>query len=170
MKTTYEGEMQLMKREKYPTRKVRLVGANQKENAMNILRNAPLDHENPLEFILQEEKKPRKMSQNDLMWVCQLKCISEQAYVQGRTYADVVWHEMFKEMFLPDTFQSPEHQEEMVKDGYRKYDTRPDGKRVLVGSTTELTVKGFTIYLQQVEAYGANLGVIYSANPNEAYT
>ena len=75
----------------------------------------------------------------------------------------------FKELFLPETFQSAEHQAEIAKEGYRKYDTSPGGKRILVGSTTELTIKGFAIYLQQVEAFGANLGVIYSANPNEAY-
>lgn len=161
-----------MKREPYPQKKIRLIGQIQLDNAMAVLKNAPLDTAKPLEFILREEVKPRKMSQNDLMWACQLKCISEQAYVQGRTYSDVIWHEMFKEKFLPDEtlFQTPEQREEMVKEKYRKYDTRPDGRRVLVGSTTELTVKGFAIYLQQVEAYGANLGVIYSANPNEAYT
>lgn len=160
-----------MKRDPYPQKKVRLVGEIQRENAIKVLQNAPLDTEKPLEFILREEVKPRKMSQNDLMWACQLKCISEQAYVQGRTYSDVIWHEMFKEKFLPDEtlFQTPEQRAEMVKEKYRKYDTRPDGKRVLVGSTTELTIKGFAIYLQQVEAFGANLGVIYSANPNEAY-
>lgn len=161
-----------MKREPYPQKKIRLIGQIQLDNAMTVLKNAPLDTAKPLEFILREEVKPRKADQNSLMWSCQLKCISEQAYVQGRTYSDVIWHEMFKEKFLPDEtlFQTPEHRAEMVKEKYRKYDTRPDGKRVLVGSTTDLTIKGFAIYLQQLEAYGANLGVIYSANPNEAYT
>jgi len=161
-----------MKRELYPQKKVRLVGEIQRDNAIKILQNAPIDTAKPLEFILREEAKPRKMDQNALMWACQLKCIAEQAYVQGRTYSAEIWHELFKEMFLPDQtlFATSEQQSEIVKEGYRKYDTRPDGKRVLVGSTTELTVKGFAIYLQQVEAYGANLGVIYSANPNEAYT
>ena len=161
-----------MKREKYPTRKVRIVGELQRETAIVIAQNLPIDANKPIEVVFREEEKPRKMSQNDLMWACQLKCISEQSYVQGRTYSDVIWHEMFKEKFLPDEtlFQTPEQRTEMVKEKYRKYDTRPDGKRVLVGSTTELTIKGFAIYLQQVEAFGANLGVIYSANHNEAYT
>jgi len=159
-----------MKREKYPTRKIRLVGNIQRETAISILQNAPLDANKPLEMILREEVKPRRQTQNDLMWSCQLKCIAEQAYVNGRTYSAEVWHEHAKEMFLPETFQSAEHQAEIVKEGYRKYDISPSGKRILVGSTTELTVKGFAIYLQQVEAFGANLGVIYSANPNEAYT
>ena len=159
-----------MKREPYPKKKVRLVGEIQRENAIKVLQNAPLDTAKPLEFILREEVKPRKSDQNSLMWSCQLKCIAEQAYVNGRTYSAEVWHEHMKELFLPETFQSPEHQADIVKEGYRKYDTSPSGKRILVGSTTELTIKGFAIYLQQVEAFGANLGVIYSANPNEAYT
>lgn len=159
-----------MNREKYPTRKIRLVGNIQLETAISILQNAPLDANKPLEMVLREEVKPRKADQNSLMWSCQLKCISDQAYVNGRTYSPEVWHEHFKEMFLPETFQSPEHQAEIVKEGYRKYDISPSGKRILVGSTTELTIKGFAIYLQQVEAFGANLGAIYSANPNEAYT
>ena len=161
-----------MKRDPYPQKKVRLVGEIQRENAIKVLQNAPLDTEKPLEFILREEVKSRKQDQNSLMWSCQLKSIAEQAYVQGRTYSAEIWHELFKEMFLPDEslFPTPEQRAEMVKEKYRKYDTRPDGKRVLVGSTTELTVKGFAIYLQQVEAFGSNLGVIYSANPNEAYT
>lgn len=53
-----------MKREKYPTRKVRLIGANQKENAMQVLRNAPLDHEKPLEVIIREEKCKRTLEQS----------------------------------------------------------------------------------------------------------
>lgn len=159
-----------MKREKYPTRKIRLVGELQRNHAIVLLHSLPIDDKKPLEIVIREEVKPRRVDQNSLMWSCQLKCISEQAYVNGRTYSVEVWHEHFKELFLPETFQSPEHQAEIVKDGYRKYDISPSGKRILVGSTTELTIKGFAIYLQQVEAFGANLGVIYSANPNEAYT
>jgi len=159
-----------MKREKYPTRKIRLVGELQRNHAIVLLHSLPIDEKKPLEIVIREEQKIRKMDSNACMWACQLKCISEQAYVNGRTYSTEVWHEHFKEMFLPETFQSAEHQAEIVKEGYRKYDISPSGKRILVGSTTELTVKGFAIYLQQVEAFGANLGVIYSANPNEAYT
>lgn len=155
---------------KYPTRTITIRDSRQIETLLNLIPNLPIRAKKPIQVIIREEIKVRSMSANDCMWACQLKCISEQAYVQSRTYADTTWHEMFKDMYLPETFLSPEHQAEIVKDGYKKYDIRPDGKRVLVGSTTELTTKGFSIYLQQVEAYGANLGVIYSANPNEAYT
>lgn len=159
-----------MKREKYPTRKIRLVGELQRNHAIVLLHSLPIDDKKPLEIVIREEVKPRRVDQNSLMWSCQLKCIAEQAYVNGRTYSAEVWHEHFKELFLPEFFDSPEHEAEFVKPGYKKRDCTPGGAILLVGSTTELTIKGFAIYLQQVEAFGAQLGVIYSANPNEAYT
>jgi hypothetical protein len=38
---------------------------------------------------------------------------------------------------------------------------------MLVGSTTQLTKPGFALYLTQVEAFGGNMGVEFSASPNE---
>ena len=42
-----------------------------------------------------------------------------------------------------------------------------DGGQHLVGSTTQLTVRGFSDFLEQVFAFGSSLGVQFSANPNE---
>lgn len=153
-----------MKRDKYPTRIVRLIGVAQLNNAKVILDHAPIDPDRPIEFILREEVKQRKLDQNSLMWVCQLKDISEQAYVQGRTYSDVIWHEHFKELYLPE-YDDPE----LVlivkdKDKYRKWDITPAGKRVLVGSTTDLSIRGFALYLQKVELFGESLGVMFHVN------
>ena len=143
-------------RQPYPTAQILLRGELQRNTALAKISQAPLDEERPLEFILREWSKPRKKSQNDLMWASQLKDISEQAYVEGRTYSPEVWHELFKREFLPN-----EYDPELTKDGYRKWDTDPKGFPILVGSTTQLTVKGFAQYLTQIEAYGANLGVIF---------
>jgi hypothetical protein len=45
----------------------------------------------------------------------------------------------------------------------------PSGERVLIGSTTQLTVRGFAQYLTRVEAYGAQeLSVEFHANPRES--
>jgi len=145
-----------MKRELYPQKKVRLVGEIQRENAIKILQNAPIDTAKPLEFILREEVKPRKADQNSLMWSCQLKCIAEQAYVAGRTYSAEIWHIEMKMEFLPEDFE-----EGITKDGYKKWDYTSKGDRVLIGSTTQLTVKGFAEYLTKVESFGANLGVMF---------
>lgn len=152
------------KRDKYPTRTILLKSEVDRNRALATLNIAPIDLGKPLEFILREEVKKRKLDQNSLMWVGPLKDIAEQAYVEGRTYSDVIWHEHFKTLYLPE-----EYDPELCKDeNYKKWDFKPNGDRILVGSTTELTVKGFAQYLEQVMADGANMGVQYHANPNEA--
>lgn len=150
-----------MNRTEYPARKFRLIGEMQREAAIAAIRNAPLDPDKPLEALLREEVKARKPDQNALMWVGPLADIAEQGYVNGRTYAADVWHEFFKREYLPEEFDPA-----LCKEGYRKWDYTPDGSRVLVGSTTQLTVKGFAQYLTKVEAYARiELGVQFHANP-----
>lgn len=131
-----------------------LVGASQQAAAQAFLANLPLDPEEPLEVVVRERVKPRKLSQNALMWAGPLTDIAEQAWVQGRRFPAEVWHEQFKRDFLPE-----EYDPELCLEGYRKWDVTPRGDRVLVGSTTMLTRKGMAQYLQQVEAAGAALGV-----------
>lgn len=141
-------------RTKFITRTVYLVGTPQLEVAHKMLDNAPLDPAQPLELILRERVKARKLDQNALMWVGPLKDIAEQAWHQGRQYADTVWHETFKRLYLPEEFD-----EELCREGYRKWDYDREGERVLVGSTTQLTIKGFARYLELVYADGASMGV-----------
>jgi len=102
--------------------------------------------------------KARKPDQNALMWVGPLKDIAEQAWVNGRQFSDEVWHHHFKTLYLPEVFDA-----ELCKEGYRKWDWSPSGAKVLVGSTTELTVRGFAQYLEQVYAEGAGMGVEFQA-------
>ena len=149
-----------MKREQLKTRKIRLVGKPQVDTLIKLIHNLPIDEKNPIEIVIREEVKTRKLDQNGLYWACQLKDISDQSYVNGRTYSLEIWHEHFKEQFLPDDVNLPtEELQTLVKEGYRKFAISPSGKYLLVGSTADLTIKGFSIYLQQVEAFGANLGV-----------
>lgn len=154
-----------MKREKFNPRTIRLIGAVQRDAALAALTHAPIDPEHPLEILIREEKKTRRLDQNALMWVGPLADIADQAWVEGRRFSAEVWHEHFKREYLPED-DDPERGD-LTKDGYRKYDVTPAGERVLVGSTTQLTVKGFARYLTQVEAEGASLGVQFSANPRE---
>lgn len=152
----------------FTTRRVLLRTEAERAVAIRSLENAPLDQDFPLEYLLREEVKVRKQSQNDLMWAGPLKDIAEQVWANNRQYSDEVWHELFNEWFLPDP-DAPDFDPTHVKDAetYRKWDYRPDGKRVLVGSSTRLSVKGFAVYLEQIYAFGAERGVEYSAAPNE---
>lgn len=151
-----------MKRQKFPTRTIFLRSGQQIDAVLALLPHLPLDSDHPIEAVFREPVKARKPDQNALMWVGPLADIAEQGYVQGRAYSAPVWHEYFKAQYLPEEFDP-----ELCKEGYRKYDYTPAGDRVLIGSTTELTVKGFAQYLEQVIAFGANIGVQFHANPRE---
>lgn len=135
-----------------------LIGASQQAAAQTFLANLPLDADEPLEVVVRERVKPRKKSQNDLIWAGPLRDIAEQAWVQGQRFTAEVWHEQFKRDFLPE-----EYDPELCKEGYVKWQITPRGDRALVGSTTMLTVKGMAQYLTQVEAAGAELGVEFRA-------
>lgn len=150
-------------RPKFLTRTIRLIGTVQRDTAIALLSHAPLDEERPLEVIVREEKKARKPDQNSAMWAGPLRDIAEQAWVEERQYSAECWHEHFKREYLPED-DDPELSE-LAKDGYRKWDVTPAGERVMVGSTTQLTVRGFAMYIKQVEAYGSSLGVQFHTPP-----
>lgn len=139
-----------MSAQPFATRRFILVGEYQRDAAIALLANVPLG----LEVLIRKPVKVRGMDQNALMWVGPLADIAAQAWVAGRQYSAEVWHHKFKIDYLPEEFD-----EELTKEGYRKWDFTPDGDRVLIGSTTQLTKKGFSQYLTQVEAFGAGLGV-----------
>jgi len=154
-------------RDKYPTKTVRLIGEVQRKHIEAIIANAPIDSAHPLEFVLREEVKQRKLDQNALYWAGPLKDISDQAYVEGRTYSPEVWAEHFKELYLVED-DDPELVL-LVKDplAYNKWTIGPSGKRILTGSTTQLSIRGFALYLQQVELHGESLGVMFHTRKSE---
>lgn len=144
-----------MTRQKFEQRRILLRAAEQVERAIAALRAAPVDHLKPLEFLLREEVRARKPDQNALMWAGPLRDIAEQVWIGQRQYSAEVWHEHFKVEFLPE-----EYDPDLCKrEDYRKWDFGPGGDRILVGSTTDLTVKGFAQHLDQIHAFGANQGV-----------
>jgi len=146
----------------YLQKTFRLIGKSQAEVAINAIQNAPIDSEYPLEVIIRKEQKGRSLSANALMWAGPLNDIAQKAWVHGRQYSALIWHEYFKEKFLPE-FSDPK----FTKEGYKKYEETPDGRRVLVGSTSKLTKLGFSNYMEQIYAYGAELGVRFTEINNE---
>lgn len=150
-------------RQKFETHTTRLVGTAQINRLLALLPNLPIDSEKPLVVTIGEEAKPRGLDANALMWVGPLADIAAQGWVGGHQMNAKTWHEIFKEAYLPEAFD-----EELTKKGYEKWGYKPNGDRVLIGSTTDLTVKGFAQYLEQVYADGASIGVEFKANPNDA--
>ena len=152
-----------LKRPPYQKRTVIIRGVEQRDLAAAMVANCPIDPHRPLAVTLGEQVKARGLDQNALMWSGPLREIAEQAWVEGRQYTAEVWHAFFKRSFL---FEDDDIDlAEMVKEGYRKWDYDPEGERILVGSTTQLTKRGFSNYLEQIFAYGAGLGVHLHESP-----
>jgi hypothetical protein len=149
-------------RQKYPTRSIILSSEGQRELAVKTLHRAPIDADKPLEWLLREEVKTRKLDQNALMWVGALKDIEQQIYVQRKMHSDEVWHIYFKERYLPE-----QHIDGVTKEGYQKWAYLPNEQRRLIGSTTELTIYGFSLYLNDIHAFGGNRGVEFSASARQ---
>lgn len=132
-------------------------------NAIMVIRNLPTD--GTMELAIRPRRKARSENQNRLMWGARLKEISEQAWVAGKQFSSETWHEYLKSQYLPEGDEP--NIEELVKDAdkYQKWAWMPDGSRRLAGSTTQLTTKGMTQYMTQVESYCAGeLGVQFSAD------
>jgi hypothetical protein len=155
-----------MTRPKFSRRVIRLTGQVPLETALNLLRHVPIDPAKPLEVEVREEKRVRGLDQNAYYWV-RASEIADQAWIGGRQYSAEVLHEYMKREYLPE--EDDEHIFDLVKDwqAYKKWDHTPDGDRICVGSTTQLTPKGFGQFVEQVEAFGASLGVLFSASPRE---
>jgi len=152
-----------MTRQKFTTRTIYFVSDQQIQTALALLPNLPIDAKNPLEMVIREKAKIRKPSQSALMFAGALKDMSEQAYFNGRSFSVDFWHFFMKKEFLPE-----EAEEGITKDDYKKWEIDPKGERILVGSTTQLTVKGFSIYLEKLQAYAVTeYGVEFHANPKQ---
>lgn len=148
-----------MKRARFPTRKILVVSPAQLSTAVAVLKTVPVDAANPIEIRIGEQVKGRNKDQNALMWAGPLRDIANQAYVNGQTYSADVWHEHFKREFLPE-----EADTELTREDYQKWRYLPSGERILNASTGDLTTKGFSIYLEQIYAYGASLGVQFGVS------
>lgn len=149
-------------RGRFATRTFLVSSETVRENLLAAVRNMPVDAKKPLQVLIREEVKVRKLDQQALMFAGPLRDISEQAWFEGRQHSVEVLHEYFKREFLPEEFDA-----ELCVENYRKWDIDPSGNRVLVGSTKQLTVKGFSQYLEAVFAFGAAMGVEFHASPNE---
>lgn len=138
-------------------RTFRLVDEEVRARILAAVKHLPIDELRPLEVVVREEQKRRRPDANAAMWAGPLRDIAEQAWLDGRQFSAEVWHIFLKRQLLPEDYDP-----QLCLEGYCKWDIDPAGERVLVGSTTQLTVKGMGEYLEALHAFGASLGVEYS--------
>ena len=136
---------------KFQTRRFLLRGTDQVKSLLALIPNLPVNPDHPLEILIREEPKERKLSKNALYWAL-LSEISDQAWLHGRQYSKDVWHEYCKSNIMPDKI--------ITKDGETrsKWLDSPSGSPVVI-STTMLEDNCFSEYITAVEAFGGGLGV-----------
>ncbi|MGE6580379.1 recombination protein NinB [Vreelandella aquamarina] len=107
--------------------------------AWNLVKEA--FNEGGCELVVRKLKDKRSLEQNKRYWAL-LREVSACIWVEGRTFADVVWHEQFKRWFIGCNER-----------------VLPDGSTELSGiSTTSLSVEDFGKYMMQIEAWAAEQG------------
>ena len=123
--------------------------------ALSAIVNLPIGDDQIWELLIRPYKKKRGNPANNLYWK-RLGEVADQAWICGKQYSAETMHEHCKHTYLP---------EECAK-GIPKWTFLPGGNRVLLMSTTDLNVNEFSDYLECVTAFGAGLGVMYSADPS----
>jgi len=131
----------------------------QKELLSSKISNLPIDVDHPVQVIISEQTKARGVDQNGLMWK-RITEISTQGWINKRQYSKDCWHKYLKDNEMPEEVE--------LKDGTirSKWIEQIDGSREVI-STTLLSAKCFSEYITIIEAFGAGLGVMFSANPRE---
>lgn len=133
----------------------------QKELLAKKISNFPVDCDHPIQIVISEQTKKRGLDQNGLMWK-RIGEIAYQAFINKRKYSKECWHKYLKDNEMPEEVE--------LKDGTicSKWVEQIDGSREVI-STTELSARCFAQYITIIEAFGAGLGVMFSANPRELH-
>lgn len=139
----------------YETRTIVVAGETQRQQAIAALLHVPFG----VEVVIREKPKKRTREQNAYAWAGMIADFVSQGWIEGRRFSGEVWHDYLKREHLPEV---PE--EGVTLKGYQKWAESPSGERILVGSTTRLTVRGYAEYLTRCMAWGSQeLGIMFTA-------
>lgn len=132
----------------------------QKEVLASKIANLPVDEDQPIQIVISEQTKARGLDQNGLMWK-RIGEIAAQGWINKRQYHKECWHKYLKDNEMPEEVE--------LKDGTicSKWVEQINGSREVI-STTELSARCFSDYITIIEAFGAGIGVMFSANPRES--
>jgi len=142
-------------RELVKTQTIYMRGPQQLAELINRAVKIVFDVETPVEVVIREQLKKRKLTRNQAYWAGTLADIERDAEHAGRKYPAKAWHELLKIEFLPDE-NAPDFDPAWVLEGYHKWSEIPGREEpVLIGSTTQLTDAGMKRYVLAVEAHMA---------------
>ena len=145
------------KRQKFEPQSVLLRTMEQVYLVIAKVKQVPLDDDKPLEVLIREQPKQRGLDQN-AYYHMRIGEIEKQGWFNCRQYSHDVWHEYCKRHVMDDVIIDKKGVERS------KWTELPSGEKVVI-STVELEKGCFAKYTTMVEAFGASLGVQFSARP-----
>ena len=117
---------------------------NDQTELLTYLTTVPLDNHNPVEVIIRERIASRSEQQKRL-YHSMIDQMVDAIRPTGRRFDKHTWHYYMKQAYLPELSD-----ERYTKKGYKKWSFLPTGEQVLTGSTDDLTVGGFSQFLDHV--------------------
>jgi len=145
-------------RQKFLTRSILLRSDVQVYTVNALIKQVPLDPDKPIEVLIREQPRQRGLDQNGLYHL-RLDEIEAQGWFHGKQFAHELWHIYCGKKIMPEIITTKDGEERS------KWIELPDGELTVI-STTQLEKKCFADYTTAVEAFGADLGVHFSARPN----
>ena len=107
-----------------------------------------LEADSPIRLIVTTQEEKRRSEQNRYYWKCVIGSIADQIWVDGKQFSKDAWHELLAGMYG-------------AKEDIRLPNGQITTKRL---STTEMSVKQFSKYIDDVIKYGASEhGVMFPA-------
>lgn len=143
-----------IKPDKFKTRFIILLDDARKALAAAAIQNAPIG----IEVVLREVVKARGLDQNAYYWL-RMGETADQAWLNGKQFDADTWHYYCGRKVMQETVKLKTGEERS------KWVEAPDGTMRII-STTLLERGCFAEYTQRVEVFCANMGVMFSANPN----
>lgn len=132
-----------------------------RNNAINLIKQLPVDSEHPLRVVIDEDK--RSKLQNSLMWAL-LTDLSEQVVWGGKKQKKETWKTLVAYQLLSEIAEEDgsEYKTEFVPTLDRSTLLSVDI------STKNMSKKIFSGLVTIIERFGAENGVIFSADANKA--
>jgi len=139
----------------FPTRKFVIRDDSQRKAICMLANNVP----EGIEVLFRKEVKARGIDQNSL-YMLRLGEIAKHVWFGGKQYDKDTWHEYCRRYVMPEEITTK------AGEVRSKWVELPNGSLTVI-STSMLERGCFSNYITAVEAFGAEDGAQFSANPRE---
>ena len=163
----------MSERHKFLTRSIRLIGEAQRDTALALLNNVPLDAEKPLEVVVREASKDKSREQEE-RYHAMLNDIAKQCQHLNMALDLDTWKRLAIDQFKRDTLKEPQCCAEYWARNQLSVIPSLDGSAIVVlGEQSRRFPKAVaSVFVEWLFSWGADHGVAWTDQtiiPDEAY-